>query len=435
MKRVAVIGGGPKAAALCAKAHCINAFGGQIQLRVFEKDAWGAAWAGRYGYTDGEQRLCTPAERDVGFPYGEGLLHGEGVRLLFREFSWSAFLVEAAGRPEGYRNWVDRGRKPPAHSVYAAYLAWVIEKARVKRTLGEVTAVGRQDDKWTITYRQRGQSRTADNFDGVVFTGPGPAIEGFPRPVDPRIIDGVGFWRNPEAFLSQAEDGEEPVVIAGSGGTSAAIAAWIARRGRSGPILIIGNQAALFTRTESFFENALFSDEEAWSALDPQVRVSVTQRLTRGVVWASVSEILSASPDVRFRPGRVRSAVNQPGVDGAPAELRVNVEDATGTRADPARLVIDAAGFNAWWFADLLPPAVREATLPAAAAPKPKAVREHRDAMAAAIRTDLSLDLGVEGLHAPMLALAQGPGFASLMVLGSMSERILRAYATPLAPL
>lgn len=210
MKRIAVIGGGPKAAAICAKAHCINLSRRQLHVRVFEKAEWGGAWTGQHGYTDGEQRLCTPAERDVGFPYGQGLLNAAGVRTLFQQFSWSTFLVEADGDPEGYRNWVDRGRKPPPHGVYAAYLAWVIEKAGVQRTKAEVTAISRVNDKWTVTYGRGSQEWSDDNFDAVVFTGTGPALRGFEREDDPRIIDGVRFWENPEGFLARAGDSEEP---------------------------------------------------------------------------------------------------------------------------------------------------------------------------------------------------------------------------------
>ncbi len=44
------------------------------------------------------------------------------------------------------------------------------------------------------------------------------------------------------------------------------------------------------------------------------------------------------------------------------------------------------------------------------------------------MRNDLSLEIGVDGLHAPMVSQTQGPGFASLMVLGSKSDRILKSY-------
>lgn len=430
MKKIAVIGGGPKAAALCAKASAINAFGQQVTVRVFERDQIGAAWLGKHGYSDGIQRLCTPPERDVGFPYERGLLNASGVGDLFGRFSWQVFLINRMRSADGYRDWVDRGRKPPSHELYARYVRWVINQSGAFKTMGEVTGFDRERDKWTVTYQSKRlrAARTMKNFDAIVVTGPGPAIRGFDRLDDPRVTDGVSFWQNPAEFLGQESDSEEPIIIAGSGGTAAAIAAWITRHALDDrPIIIVGNQAALFTRTESFFENALFSDEDAWAALEPAQRIGVSQRLNRGVVWSSVSEALSQARNVRFRPGRVLRAYVEGAVEDAPAELRVEVRDAIGTRSDAASLVIDASGFDPWWFAKLLPLRYRRAMQAVGA----KTARERRDDLVASMDYDLSLDIGVEGFHAPMMSLAQGPGYASLMVLGAMSERILSSYVDP----
>ena len=428
MKRIAVIGGGPKAAAICAKAWCLDPTRKRLRVDVFEKTEFGSAWGGRHGYTDGDQKLCTPAERDVGFPYEEGLLDEDGVKRLFSTFSWGAYLIEAAGSPLGYREWVDRGRKAPTHRIYAQYIAWVLRASGQIRAAREVVGLDHRDDRWSVRYRLRGGVEKArGDFDGVVITGPGPALSGFQRPRDPRIIDGNAFWRTPETFLRRARGSDGPIIIAGSGGTSAAIAARIVRRDPGRPVIIIGNQGALFTRTESFFENALFTDEDAWRALRADERVAVTQRLNRGVVWASVSETLSASGDVRFRPGRVTGAVVQPGVRGAPAELRVDVIDASGEWNDPASLVIDASGFDPWWFLSLLPDRMQRLARGRGDA----TAERRRQELRSTIDRDLSVDLGATGLHVPMLALAQGPGFASLMVLGSMSERILQSYVEP----
>lgn len=424
MKTIAVIGGGPKAAALCAKAEVLNRTGVKVRIRVFEKRRLGAAWLGRNGYSDGAQRLCTPPERDVGFPYERGLLDRDGVRDLFADYSWQSFLVERGGTTNSYRDWVDRGRKPPTHELYARYVRWVIDQSAAQKTIGEVTGLTYGPDGWDVTYTRRlgHKSFTAKGFDGVVVTGPGPALKGFTRPANARITDGVAFWNDPEGFIEQ--EGEDPIVIAGSGGTAAAIAAWIARARDNRPILIVGNQAALFTRTESFFENAMYSDEDAWAALKPEERIGASQRLNRGVVWSSVSEALSQVRNVRFRPGRVEKAFVEPGVNGAPPELRVEIRDARESPDSAASLIIDAAGFDPWWFANLLAPGLKARTLKAGQ----KTQAQRRDDLVQAMNEDLTLDIGAPGLHAPMLSHAQGPGFASLMVLGAMSERILRPY-------
>ena len=92
---------------------------------------WGAAWSGAHGYTDGRQRLCTPAERDVGFPYQAGLLTAEQTADLHARFSWAAYLLAKAATGRSYLDWVDRGRRPPTHAEFAAYIGWVIERADI----------------------------------------------------------------------------------------------------------------------------------------------------------------------------------------------------------------------------------------------------------------------------------------------------------------
>ena len=426
-KKVAVVGGGPKAAAICAKADCLRRAGIGIEVTVFEKSAWGAAWSGAHGYTDGRQRLCTPAERDVGFPYQVGLLTAEQTADLYARYSWGAYLVSAAGFGRSYLDWVNCGRLPPTHMDYAGYLGWVIENAAVERKHLEVTAIERSRGKWVLRTNDPATNRTARfaGFDGVVVSGPGAPRRGFDRPDDPRVTDGAAFWTDPDASLAQSEGSDDPIVIAGSGGTSAAIAAWIARAvRRPKPILIIGSQAALFTRSESFFENALFTDEEAWWAIPPAARREFTLRLNRGVVWANVSEELSNCADVRFVPGRVERLTISPAVDGAPAELTVEYRDFRGERSLPASIVIDASGFDAWWFAGLLPDDIKARIT----GPDAEGTWELRNQLTELMRSDLSLEIGFDGFHAPMLSQTQGPGFASLMVLGAMSDRILGPY-------
>jgi mycobactin lysine-N-oxygenase len=256
-KRIAVVGGGPKAAAICAKVDCLRQTGVRIEVTIFEKRAWGAAWSGAHGYTDGRQRLCTPAERDVGFPYQVGLLRkAEDVANLHTRYSWAAYLVSKAATGQSYLDWVNRGRRPPTHAEYSGYISWVIERAHVERKLLEVTAIERSRRKWVLKARNpTTTSPESFDFDGVVVTGPGPPQRLFDRPVaEPRVTDGAAFWSNPAGFLSQCGGNRDPIVLVGSGGTSAAIAAWIARMSHQRrPIIIIGNQAALFTRSESFF--------------------------------------------------------------------------------------------------------------------------------------------------------------------------------------
>src|SRR3546814_2076311 len=63
---------------------------------VFEKRAIGSAWSGDGGYSSGHLTLCSPAEKDVGFPYSElRARHSQEPPAppLPSRFSWSSFLV------------------------------------------------------------------------------------------------------------------------------------------------------------------------------------------------------------------------------------------------------------------------------------------------------------------------------------------------------
>src|SRR3546814_17456791 len=70
-KTLAVIGGGPKAAAIVARAATLRELLGAAKVPdvlVFEKRAIGSAWSGDGGYSSGHLTLCSPAETDVGIP-------------------------------------------------------------------------------------------------------------------------------------------------------------------------------------------------------------------------------------------------------------------------------------------------------------------------------------------------------------------------------
>jgi mycobactin lysine-N-oxygenase len=114
---LAVLGGGPKGAAVAAKAAALLAEGYQPPaVTIFEPDKFGAAWTGTSGYTDGLQPLCTLAERDFGFPY-DRMTFGDAVAAdMLSRFSWHRFSVEEGIDDTLYENWVVQGRKPPAVS-------------------------------------------------------------------------------------------------------------------------------------------------------------------------------------------------------------------------------------------------------------------------------------------------------------------------------
>src|SRR4051812_10486451 len=108
---IAVIGGGPKAASLAAKSHVLRKRRHPCpEIVILEKDEPGAHWTGSHGFTTGMQRLGTPPEKDVGFPYNVDLRDPSITRTLFRDYSWLSYQIFSRN---SYSEWIDRGRPHP----------------------------------------------------------------------------------------------------------------------------------------------------------------------------------------------------------------------------------------------------------------------------------------------------------------------------------
>ncbi len=434
-REIAIVGGGPKAAAIAAKAFCLRETRtADIAVTVFEKAQAGANWTGGHGYTNGDQRLCTPAERDMGFPYDPGTFGQPVTDMMLGRFSWNAHLLRQA--PEALAEWVNQGGPPPLHRQFAAYVAEVLAQALPPQGLvhGEVTALERAQGWWWVQSASGGARAWRGGFDAVVITGPGPANDIFPGLSSPRLFNGDSFWRSLPAvrtLLAAAPGDDGEVVIAGGGGTAAAAAAWLAQQDLQGrSIMMVANQAALYTRTNTYFENALFNDANAWAALSPDAQRDFTNRLTRGVVWEAVASTLAQCEALELIPGRaVRAALTPPpppaslpaSAPAPPPALTVQIAPSNPKMpafALEADVLIDATGFDRWWFLGLLPAAI-EQTLAA-----------RKDQLERRLRPDLSLRAkAAPRLHVPGISQNVGPGFTSLMVLGDMADRILEPYA------
>ncbi|HZU51572.1 MAG TPA: SidA/IucD/PvdA family monooxygenase [Sphingomicrobium sp.] len=419
-QRLAIIGAGPKAVAIATKAACLRDLAAlPLEVVIFERDVIGAAWTGQFGYTDGLQRLCTPAERDVGFPYDTDLA-ADLDRAMLARFSWTAFQIET----ERYGDWVDRGRPKPTHQDFAQYLAWCLSGLGPIR-FGPVTALKHRNGRWSVRYTSRdsGASISEGRFDGVVVTGPGPQSTNLRKVADGRIFDGVDFWRPGviAAVKQAAASGpDDPVVIIGSGGTAAATAAALVRADISNDIRVLGSQAALYARADSYFENRTFRDPKFWSALSAADRRTFSDRLTRGAVWSNVVNVLAGVERIDYLQGAAKEVrFDPPGTVGG-ALMVVYAPSAHPDAEVPlqASAVIDATGFDPMWFRTLLSPSL---------ARKLNNEKKMRTQMA----SDLSLPLeGVPRLHVPMISQAVGPAYNSLMALGSLSDAVLRPYVS-----
>lgn len=434
-QRIAVIGAGPKGAAIAAKAFCLRKIGYDVQVTLFDPNGPGAHWTGARGYTDGEQRLCTPAERDLGFPYSHGFSR-EVAETMQQCFSWQAFLV-AAKRSKGgrYADWINHGRLPPLHSDFAKYLVFAIDRSESAVVRAKVKKLEIHNDRWRVVLDDRTVVPARDGsdgfegFDGVVVTGPGPAKRVVKTFEDPRLFDGVDFWsktRERDAAVKGLKG--RSIVIIGGGGTAAAVTAWFLRNNhRKVPVVLLNSQAMLFTRTSNFFESSLFDDEATWKALKPSERSAFATRLNRGVVWETITNLLSDAENLRLVPGRADSlslGAPEDGHDHPP--INIVYSNQHGPNDDlPAGMVVDATGFDEWAFSKLLPQDVQ----------KQMRSKTARKTLIDGVTDNLALALqNTPPLHVPNLSEMIGPGYQSLMVLGAMADKVLEPYVEALAP-
>lgn len=438
-QKIAVIGGGAKAVAIASKAKVLADVGLlDCEVHVFEERDIGSSWSGKHGYTDGLQALCTPAEKDLGFPYLAWPGGPDVAEKMMATFSWGVF--KASGN---YADWVDLGRRPASHLEFASYLNWGFGQTDAELHRRKVVGLAKKRfpgrparNGWVVASAdpRSGAIEVSDDvFDGVVVTGHGPA-RNLNAPVHDRLLDGKNFWdaTNRSKVLKIAKAGgvtqDNPLVVIGGGGTAAAILAWLPRQGLEDiPVVMLADQATFYTRGDSVFENRMFSDNTFWRLLSHKTRRSFFERLTRGVVWEAEMDDLVKLTALRFIDGRVGSITvgTSPNLNVnwhrklSPAEIKVGLE-AVGVIE--AGQVINATGFDSWWFLDLLPSGV----IPV--------VGKTRDRLLERLTVGMDEDLAFDKawtlppLHAPFQSLMIGPGFASLLALGDMADRVLRRY-------
>lgn len=441
MAELAIIGAGPKAVAIAAKAAVLarQPASKRVNVTVFEKDRLASAWMGGYGYTDGVQPLCTLAERDLGFPYLADSRPSTVAEQMFAEFSWQAHAIRKGMGSAQYDQWVLHGRHPPTHNQFARYLDDAFRRSGAALLLEEVKYVSYNpaNNKWLIVSVDAGNDAVSQReFDGVVITGSGPAQSlsvvsaGNPAQSN-RVFDGVTFWsalKQIVHILDNEPVDDRSIVIIGAGGTAAAIAYWFVRNKIEVPITIMGKEATLYARHPGFFEDRLFSDEDAWALLDNATRLEFVSRLTTGVVWDSVLKNL-ATDSINYVCAQVSQLeVLPPPHSGLYPDVVAHFHPPVpgGTSWNGAvhkqagAIFINARGFDRWKFIELLPQ--HQAT----------DFNDRELIMATISRALMLTQTGAgpfpPGLHVPMLASIQGPAASNLMALGWMSDRILERY-------
>jgi mycobactin lysine-N-oxygenase len=368
--------------------------------------------------------MCTPPDNDLGYPYRADFVENTVAEKTYQLFSWAVFKVSCPD-PQEYSEWTDRGRTRVSHDEFASYLRWAFERAGNAPKIANVSKLIPQADGWRLEAHTATTSANFGPYDGVVVSGPGGAR---PNPLTHAegFYNGVNFWQSTkriEGTLHRNPTGT--IVVYGGGGTAAAILGWFARSGFEGyQIQSLTSQAMLYTRGNNFFERRLFTDADAWNRLSPSSRRAFVNRLNRGVVWDTMADQISRLERLSLAEGRVTRVERQRiGPAGSRERgLEVYFDAEKGPASISANLVIDATGFDEWWFRSLLPDDWRDKLEPTN--------KVERDRLRDGIQQDLSFGPGwtLPRLHVPMLADLVGPGTTNLLSLGDLADRILASY-------
>lgn len=408
MDRLLVVGAGPKAMAVAAKAYVLRELGLPApQVTVVEPNAVGGNWLPTGGWTDGRHRLGTSPEKDIGFPYHSTWArgHNHAVNQAMMAFGWTAFLVDRGT----YAEWVDRGRPSPEHALWAKYLQWVARRSEVEVIRGRVRSVGVADGGWRAVVADAAGATVEVGADRLMITGPGDS--GRALADHSKLLSIADFWDL--AGRRQLPPSSRAAVI--GGGETAGSAMDELVRHDVLTVSVISPAATIYTRGESYFENSLFSDPAKWCALSIAERRDVVRRTDRGVFSVRVQERLLADNRVHHLQGRVVRVADEG--DGVALTLR---NEARHDRTHAFDLVVDATGGQPLWFLDLFDEEAADLFELAVGGP----VTQTR------IESVIGYDLAVDGLPAKlylpnMAGLAQGPGFPNLSCLGELSDRIL----------
>ncbi|MEV6427920.1 SidA/IucD/PvdA family monooxygenase [Nocardia sp. NPDC051463] len=409
MGTLVVVGAGPKAVAVAAKAHVLRELGLPApRVIAIEAQTVGGNWLPSGGWTDGQHRLGTSPEKDIGFPYHSTWARGRNraINEAMMALSWTSFLVEQGT----YAEWIDRGRPSPQHHVWAKYLQWVARTIDLELVHGTVQSIAASVDGWQVTAVNGDGLRTEIAADSLMITGPGRSEKALAK--HPKVLSIAEFW---DLAGRRSLPVSSRVAVIGGGETAGSALDELVRHGMLS-ISVISPMATIYTRGESYFENSLFSDPIKWGALSIEERRDVIRRTDRGVFSVRVQESLIADSRVHHMQGRVVRVADQG--DGVVLTLR---NELRLDQVHTADLVIDATGGRPLWFLDLFDANAADLLELAVGG----------ELTQARIEAAIGYDLAVSGLDSKLYlpnlaALTQGPGFPNLSCLGALSDRVLQ---------
>ncbi|MGE0526337.1 MAG: SidA/IucD/PvdA family monooxygenase [Bdellovibrionales bacterium] len=423
-----VVGAGPKALAIAAKAYVLRELGFSVpQIKILEKTGIAANWKPGTGFTNGRLRLGTSPEKDVGFPYCSSCWGDDFNARIDRgmaQFSWRNYLVEK----RRYASWIDRGRPQPEHRIWAEYLEWVFSQLRgasdlveyIEADCDQIELTG--DRSWLVSGKRSNGSRVEFEANGLVLTGPGEIKNPKGIPNDPRVLDVRSFWsRLPE--LAQAGR-ETYVAVIGNGETAASTAVVIGRLEAPLRIDVIAPVAMSYSRGESYVENHMYTDpfKGNWHELTYSDRRNFIERTDRGVFSIAAKKELDQMDHIDIIPGWFRRVqVNSAN------QLVVELEYGKNTEHRVYDYVVLSIGFDPLQFLTACTTQSMKVKILERARLPSWSVADFEESIA----EDLALENLNPKLHVPMLAaLKQGPGFPNLSCLGRLSDQILLSYVS-----
>ncbi|MEU7765387.1 SidA/IucD/PvdA family monooxygenase [Nocardia sp. NPDC049190] len=409
MQTLLVIGAGPKALAVAAKAHVLRELNVPApRVIVVEAQAVGGNWLPSGGWTDGRHRLGTSPEKDIGFPYHSTSARGRNraINEAMMAYSWTSFLVDQGT----YAEWIDRGRPSPQHHVWAKYLQWVARAIDLELVYGTVQSIAADSDGWRVTAVDGDGRPIGIEADGLMITGPGRSEKVLAK--HPKVLSIAEFW---DLAGKRSLPVSSRVAVIGGGETAGSALDELIRHGMLS-ISVISPMATIYTRGESYFENSLFSDPIKWGSLSIDERRDVIRRTDRGVFSVRVQESLLADNRVHHIQGRVVRVADQDGVVALTLRNEMRPD-----QVHAVDLVIDATGGRPLWFLELFDANAADLLELAVGG----------ELTQARIEAAIGYDLAVSGLDSKLYlpnlaALAQGPGFPNLSCLGALSDRVLQ---------
>jgi mycobactin lysine-N-oxygenase len=430
--RLLVIGCGPKALAIYAKAKGLEQAGFNVpDITIIEKFEIGANWCGSHGFTDGAQPLGTPPEKDIGFPYNseyKELGAPDIIDQYLFAFSWPSYKIAL----RGFADWHDRGRRAPTHADWAAYLKWAADRLGLQTDYrkGEICGIRKEGTKWIVQYITDESLGTREEVscDGLVVTGPGEPKRILHQAKHDFVLDGQNFWeeRNLDHIRYRYRSQKARFAVIGAGETAASATLALLKMTDSDDwsIDIISRRGTLYTRGEGYHENRHFSNPRDWAKLHVSLRNELIERTDRGVLSLKAIERITEARNVSFLHGEV-VRISSTGTQARVTLKRLSeLGEETFVPPDYDHVIV-ALGFDALTFLEWINDERDRGPLHGTAIERRS--KEFYARCANLIADDLSITGMEPKVYVPMLAgLKQGPGFPNLSCLGTLSDRILR---------